>query len=122
MKVIVNIQLKEGVLDPQGKAVHHALSSLKFNEVQEVRIGKQIILDINETDKNSAQKMVPVKAKLVSNKNSVRKHLVVRGDTLTDIALKYGVSARSIKAANNMKTDNVLLGQTLKIPAQPSTN
>ncbi len=60
MKVIVNIQLKEGVLDPQGKAVHHALSSLKFNEVQEVRIGKQIILDINEMDKNSAQKRVEV--------------------------------------------------------------
>ncbi|MDD4506242.1 MAG: phosphoribosylformylglycinamidine synthase subunit PurS [Sulfurospirillaceae bacterium] len=60
MKVIVNIQLKEGVLDPQGKAVHHALSSLKFNEVKEVRIGKQIILDINETDKNSAQKRVEI--------------------------------------------------------------
>ncbi|MBP6498152.1 MAG: phosphoribosylformylglycinamidine synthase subunit PurS [Campylobacteraceae bacterium] len=60
MKIIVNIQLKEGVLDPQGKAVHHALSSLKFNEVQEVRIGKQIILDINEMDKNSAQKRVEV--------------------------------------------------------------
>lgn len=74
------------------------------------------------TDKNSTQKAAPVKTKPVSNKNSVRKHLVVRGDTLTDIALKYGVSARSIKVANNMKTDNVLLGQTLKIPAQPSTN
>ena len=60
MKIIVNIQLKEGVLDPQGKAVHHALSSLKFNEVQEVRIGKQIILDINEMDKNSAQKRAEV--------------------------------------------------------------
>lgn len=47
----------------------------------------------------------------------MRKHLVVRGDTLTDIALKYG-GARSIKVANNMKSDNVLLGQTLKIPAQ----
>lgn len=35
-------------------------SPLKFNEVQEVRIGKQIILDINETDKNSAQKRVEV--------------------------------------------------------------
>ena len=46
--------------NPQGKAVHHALSSLKFNEVQEVRIGKQIILDINETDNNSAQKRVEV--------------------------------------------------------------
>lgn len=71
------------------------------------------------TEKNSVPKAAPVKTKPASSKNSVRKHLVVRGDTLTDIALKYGVNARSIKAANNMKTDNVLLGQTLKIPAQP---
>jgi len=60
MKVIVNIQLKEGVLDPQGKAVHHALSSLKFNEVNEVRIGKQIILEIDETNKEKAQERVTV--------------------------------------------------------------
>jgi len=60
MKVIVNIQLKNGVLDPQGKAVHHALASLKFNEVGDVRIGKQIILDIAESDKESAQKRVQI--------------------------------------------------------------
>ena len=60
MKVIVNIQLKEGVLDPQGKAVYHALSSLKFNEVNEVRIGKQIILEIDETNKEKAQERVTV--------------------------------------------------------------
>jgi phosphoribosylformylglycinamidine synthase subunit PurS len=60
MKVIVNIQLKNGVLDPQGKAVHHALASLKFNEVGDVRIGKQIILDIAETDKKNAQERVQV--------------------------------------------------------------
>ena len=60
MKVIVNIQLKEGVLDPQGKAVHHALSSLKFNEVNEVRIGKQIILDIEKSDKETAEKRVKI--------------------------------------------------------------
>lgn len=51
MKVIVNIQLKEGVLDPQGKAVHHALEALKFNEVNDVRIGKQIILDVDGENK-----------------------------------------------------------------------
>ena len=60
MKVIVNVQLKEGVLDPQGKAVHHALTSLKFNEVNEVRIGKQIILDINDASKEEAHKRVTV--------------------------------------------------------------
>lgn len=69
-------------------------------------------------EKTSTQKAAPAKTKPVASKTAVRKHLVVRGDTLTDIALKYGVSSRSIKAANNMKTDNVLLGQTLKIPAQ----
>lgn len=58
MKVIVNIQLKEGVLDPQGKAVHHALSALKFNEVNNVRIGKQIILDIDANDQAAAQQRV----------------------------------------------------------------
>lgn len=60
MKVIVNIQLKNGVLDPQGKAVHHALSSLKFDEVGDVRIGKQIILEINESDKAKAHERVTI--------------------------------------------------------------
>ncbi len=58
MKVIVNIQLKEGVLDPQGKAVHHALLALQFNEVQNVRIGKQIILHVKENDKEKILKRV----------------------------------------------------------------
>ena len=52
MKIIVNIQLKEGVLDPQGKAVHHALTALSFNEVDDVRIGKQIVMQVNETNKD----------------------------------------------------------------------
>lgn len=60
MKVIVNIQLKNGVLDPQGKAVHHALSSLKFDEVSDVRIGKQIILEIAESDKAKAHERVTI--------------------------------------------------------------
>ena len=58
MRVIVNIQLKEGVLDPQGKAVHHALTVLHFDEVSDVRIGKQIVLNIDEKDKKKAKKRV----------------------------------------------------------------
>ncbi len=58
MKVTVNIQLKEGVLDPQGKAVHHALGSLGFGEVKGVRIGKQIVLEIDESDKEKAKQKV----------------------------------------------------------------
>lgn len=47
-----------------------------------------------------------------------RKHLVISGDTLTDIAVQYKVSVAKIRKANNMKNDIVKLGQTLKIPAQ----
>jgi N-acetylmuramoyl-L-alanine amidase len=71
------------------------------------------------TNKNSAQQTTSAKSPSKKAKSAERKHLVVRGDTLTDIALRYGVSSRAIKTANNMKTDNVKLGQTLKIPAQP---
>ncbi len=58
MRVIVNVQLKNGVLDPQGKAVHHALSSLKFSGIEEVRIGKQIILELAETNQEKAKTTV----------------------------------------------------------------
>ncbi|MCK4737995.1 MAG: phosphoribosylformylglycinamidine synthase subunit PurS [Sulfurimonas sp.] len=54
MKAIVNVSLKAGVLDSQGKAVHHALDSLHFNGVDDVRVGKQIILKLDETDKTKA--------------------------------------------------------------------
>lgn len=56
MKAIVNIFLKEGVLDPQGKAVHHALGSLNFNNISDVRVGKQIILTLDATNKEDAKK------------------------------------------------------------------
>lgn len=46
-----------------------------------------------------------------------KRHKVVRGDSLTAIAVHYGVSARTIMQANNMKSSNVMLGQTLTIPA-----
>ena len=61
MKVVANIFLKNGVLDPQGKAVHHGLYALGFDGVNDVRVGKQILLDINTEDKekaiNEAKKM-----------------------------------------------------------------
>ncbi len=55
MKAIVNIQLKPGVLDPQGKAVHHALGALGFEDVSSVRIGKQIVLELNQSDPAKAK-------------------------------------------------------------------
>jgi len=46
MKARVYVTLKNGVLDPQGKAVHHALEGLGFSGVGNVRIGKLIELDL----------------------------------------------------------------------------
>ena len=50
MKATVTVMLKPGVLDPQGKAIGHALSSLGFAGVGEVRAGKVIELELSETD------------------------------------------------------------------------
>ncbi len=58
IKAIVNISLKKGVLDSQGKAVHHALDSLHFEGVDDVRVGKQIVLQLDTKDKEKAKKDV----------------------------------------------------------------
>ena len=49
MKIRVHVTLKNGVLDPQGKAIHHALEGLGFAGVNDVRAGKLIELDLAET-------------------------------------------------------------------------
>ena len=56
MKIAVNVHLKKGVLDPQGKAVLHALETLGFKDVKDVRVGKQILIDIDTNDKEKALK------------------------------------------------------------------
>jgi phosphoribosylformylglycinamidine synthase len=58
VKAKVHITLKSGVLDPQGKAVQHALASLGFEGVKEVRQGKFIELDLAETDPAKAKAAV----------------------------------------------------------------
>jgi len=55
MTATVNVFLKDGVLDPQGKAAHHALDSLGFDGVSDVRIGKQIIIKLDTDDKAKAE-------------------------------------------------------------------
>ncbi|MCA1748097.1 MAG: phosphoribosylformylglycinamidine synthase subunit PurS [Parasphingopyxis sp.] len=49
MKISVHVTLKPGVLDPQGKAIHHALDALGFEGVRGVRQGKLIELDLDES-------------------------------------------------------------------------
>ena len=58
MKAIVHVTLKSGVLDPQGKAIEHALGGLGFAGVGVVRQGKVIELDLAETDQAAARSQV----------------------------------------------------------------
>ncbi|NQW11638.1 MAG: phosphoribosylformylglycinamidine synthase subunit PurS [Alphaproteobacteria bacterium] len=58
MKAIVHVTLKPGVLDPQGKAIGHALGTLGFIGVGEVRQGKVIEIELDETDPARAKNAV----------------------------------------------------------------
>src|SRR6266404_2486097 len=68
MKARVHITLKNGVLDPQGRAIAHALDGLGFAGVNDVRQGKYIELDLAETDRSKAKtKVEAMCAKLLAN-------------------------------------------------------
>ena len=54
MKIVVNISLKKGVLDPEGQAIKTSLSNLGFKNFSDVRTGKQIILNFEKIDENEA--------------------------------------------------------------------
>lgn len=58
MKARVTVTLKNGVLDPQGKAIEGALSSLEFSGVNGVRQGKVFDLDIEASDQSTAENQV----------------------------------------------------------------
>lgn len=54
----VTVMLKEGVLDPQGEAVKHALNSLDYDKVNSVRQGKVIEIGLDETSEIEANKSI----------------------------------------------------------------
>jgi len=70
MKIRINITLKKGVLDTQGKAIENALSkNLGFEQISQVRQGKLIELEIVETDMMEVEKIVDeICDKLLVNK------------------------------------------------------
>ena len=55
MKARITVTLKNGVLDPQGKAIEHALSGLGFDGVGQVRQGKVFDIELNGTDRAKAE-------------------------------------------------------------------
>jgi phosphoribosylformylglycinamidine synthase PurS subunit len=68
MRAIVKIKLKNGILDPQGKAVNNALHHLGYGEIEDVRIGKLVELRVRGSDmKNIQQRIQEASHKLLAN-------------------------------------------------------
>ncbi len=55
MRIKIYVTLKEGILDPQGKAVQHSLDTLGYTSVKDVRIGKYIEIDIGDPSKEAVE-------------------------------------------------------------------
>ena len=68
MKIKVIVTLKNGVLDPQGKAIQQTLNGMGFSSVNEVRQGKFFEVDVNENDEAKAKiKVEDMCKKLLAN-------------------------------------------------------
>tara|TARA_Y100000994_G_scaffold222373_1_gene202572 strand:+ start:444 stop:677 length:234 start_codon:yes stop_codon:yes gene_type:complete len=68
MKIKVIVTLKDGVLDPQGKAIQQTLNGMSFSEVKEVRQGKYFDIEVNTSDeKNAKVKVEEMCKKLLAN-------------------------------------------------------
>ena len=58
MRVKIFVSLKTGVLDPQGKAIERSLHTLGYNEVQDVRMGKYLEIEMADTSRAAAEQRV----------------------------------------------------------------
>ena len=71
MKAKIYISYKEGILDPQGQTVNHALNSIGINKINSVRMGKYIEMEFNGISKNEADKITDESCrKLLANPNT----------------------------------------------------
>ena len=68
MKAKIHVTLKPGILDPQGKAIEHALETLGFNSASHVRVGKYMEVELKESAKDQAEAQVKAMCeKLLAN-------------------------------------------------------
>jgi phosphoribosylformylglycinamidine synthase len=68
VKAKIHVTLKPGILDSQGKAIEHALATLGYDQVANVRVGKYMELELNESAKDGAQAQVKAMCeKLLAN-------------------------------------------------------
>ncbi|MEX0994775.1 MAG: phosphoribosylformylglycinamidine synthase subunit PurS [Balneolaceae bacterium] len=67
-KATINVTLRKSILDPKGKATHHALQNLGLNDITDVRIGKLIELNINTDNEEKARELADTaSSKLLAN-------------------------------------------------------
>jgi phosphoribosylformylglycinamidine synthase subunit PurS len=77
-KAQVNITLRNSILDPKGKAAHHALQNLGLTPVKDVRIGKYIEINIDASDKAEAYKLAETACtKLLANEVMEDFHITI---------------------------------------------
>ena len=68
MKISVTVTLKKDVLDPQGKVVKQTLKNMGYKNIEDVRQGKYFEIELNEDDKNKAEKITEeISKKLLTN-------------------------------------------------------
>ncbi|MEE2858924.1 MAG: phosphoribosylformylglycinamidine synthase subunit PurS [Candidatus Neomarinimicrobiota bacterium] len=71
MKAKIYISYKEGILDPQGQTINHALNSIGINKINSVRMGKYIEMEFNGISKDEADKITDESCrKLLANPNT----------------------------------------------------
>lgn len=59
MRIRVLVNLKNGVLDPQGQTVRHALHVLGYHQIKDVRQGKVFEIELENCDRETASKLIP---------------------------------------------------------------
>ena len=68
MKISVTVTLKKDVLDPQGKVVKQTIKNMGYKNIEDVRQGKYFEIELNEDDKNKAEKIIEeISKKLLTN-------------------------------------------------------
>ena len=81
MEFKINISLKSGVLDPEGKAIEHALIRKGYQEVKNVKVGRLITLNIEGNDKISAYERVSQMCEDMLANNVIENFEIVSSDT-----------------------------------------
>jgi len=78
----IRVKPRPGLLDPQGKAIHHALHSLGWTGVEEVRVGKVLYLDLDEASEDAARDAaVAMCRKILANPVTEDFEVAVLGET-----------------------------------------